>query len=299
MSWNFCQIVDAEHDQPALYPVLGRSGDSLPVELEPLDGHVASYAATGMQISVHQGGTLNKVFALDEVNMQVLVTEARVIVYCEKWTKSGGWMGFGVGGLAVALAANAVSKARAAGRRKGKLLVGQIRYPWLAAAGGLPKEGWKTMDQLRLTVDTGSKADSRLLSVDLHLPKHAEPLSVAAVITRNAARYRLKHTPLSTEEIEAFTALTSAPVLSQAGARTFAMHRFPTFHYVRSDNAYPTAPVVVEPVPVPNPTAAGTESEELQVAGDLASRSCIHNGCELRGRPTSDLRCTSCDHRTV
>lgn len=65
---------------------------------------------------------------LVDVQIRLLVTDARVIIYCDKWTKSGGWIGFGAGGMAVALAANAVSKARASSRRKGKLLVGHVRY---------------------------------------------------------------------------------------------------------------------------------------------------------------------------
>lgn len=72
--------------------------------------------ATAMQVSSHNGGSLNKVLGLQDVHIHVLVTEARVIVYCEKWTKSGGWIGFGVGGLAIALTANAISKARAAAK---------------------------------------------------------------------------------------------------------------------------------------------------------------------------------------
>ncbi len=60
MPWNFRQIVDAEHNDPALYPVLSQQSDALPVELETLDGPVNSYAATGLQVSRLVDGNLKK-----------------------------------------------------------------------------------------------------------------------------------------------------------------------------------------------------------------------------------------------
>jgi hypothetical protein len=240
MSWDFCQIVDAEHDDPALYPVMSAQGDVLPIELEPLDGHITRYTATGFQVFSHGGGTQREVVALTDIQLHVLVTEARIIFYCEKWTKSGGWIGFGPGGLAVALTANIISKALAAGRRKGKLLVGHVRYPWLAAAGGMPKENWKTSDQVRLSVYTGNGNASQLLSLDLHFPKGSEPLFIATQIAQHAARYRLAHSAVPPDQVAGFTAIASGPRLLPAGARTFAVHRFPSFHYVHAETAYPT-----------------------------------------------------------
>lgn len=60
----------------------------------------------------------------------VLVTDRRTAFVCKKYDTGSSWGGFGVAGVAFALAATGVSKARAAKRRKGKVAVGQVRHEW-------------------------------------------------------------------------------------------------------------------------------------------------------------------------
>ena len=80
----------------------------------------------------------------------MFVTDSRVALACEMYDKGGGWVGFGAGGLLVAVTANAVSKARAASRSRGKVLVGHVRYPWLKSVGASTQSGFGTSEAIRL-----------------------------------------------------------------------------------------------------------------------------------------------------
>lgn len=61
----------------------------------------------------------------------VIVTDRRTAFLTRQFDKGGGWVGFGLTGLAVAATANAVGKRRAAQRSAGKVAIGQIRHEWL------------------------------------------------------------------------------------------------------------------------------------------------------------------------
>lgn len=62
----------------------------------------------------------------------LVVTDRRTGFLTTEFDKGGGWAGFGVVGLAVAVTANIVSKYRAAQRRAGKVAIGQVRHEWLS-----------------------------------------------------------------------------------------------------------------------------------------------------------------------
>lgn len=61
----------------------------------------------------------------------LVVTDRRTAFLTTQFDKGGGWVGFGVAGLAVAVTANAVSKHRAAQRSAGKVAIGQVRHEWV------------------------------------------------------------------------------------------------------------------------------------------------------------------------
>jgi hypothetical protein len=63
----------------------------------------------------------------------VVVTDRRLAFLTTQFDTGGGWAGFGVAGLAIAVTANAVSKHRAAARSAGNVAIGQIRHEWLTA----------------------------------------------------------------------------------------------------------------------------------------------------------------------
>jgi hypothetical protein len=189
--YEFFKIVDELHDDPTLFPVLSAPQQPLPFELEPADGE-ARFAFESRNISVAQRTTAGwtELRTFRDLKFGVVITDARIVVYCEKWTKGGGWRGFGVGGLAFAAAANAVSHARAAHRRKGKLLAAQIRYGWLAQAGAVVDRRGRPV-AIRLAVNAGTRAEQRLLAMDIPIGS-SDPAALAADISTAAARHRLR-----------------------------------------------------------------------------------------------------------
>ena len=135
--------------------------------LEERDGgDVRVISAKGLKLQAAGATELE----LDDVAIDVLITDARVALACSKYEKGGGWTGFGLSSIVVATAPNAGSKALAAHRRRGKMLVGQVRYPWLAAAGSSNKTGWLSEERLILSV----RIDDGVARLWLTLPKSTD-----------------------------------------------------------------------------------------------------------------------------
>lgn len=216
MSWTFLGIIDGSDDDPALYPVLSERGSVRPVALDVEDGQrTMFFNATRVTID-QRNSTLPPVTLQDhrELNFCAIITDERLIVYCEKFDKGGGWLGFGDGAAVLALGANTVSKVRAASRRRGKLLAGQVRYSWLSSVVALPKVEWGTSEKLRLVVATHQNP-SRALQITLSLPKQVNADSVATEIVRRAARQRLNHVDIPREMRAAVQALATGRDRSQ------------------------------------------------------------------------------------
>ena len=257
--WNFFSIIDANDDDPSLYPVLSGPEAPLPVALEPLDGPRPSYfTATAAQVlGTDARGALTRTVTLpSDLKWELLVTDARVIVYCVKFDKGGGWGGFGLGGLAVALAANAVSKARAASRRKGKLLVAQVRYPWLQQVLATPRVDWRTANKIRLRVDAAAGGTNRYVVLELTLGKQSDALAICHEIAVRAARYRLTHdASMEADERTRFEELAASAVRQPdeptSGRKpTWAAYVMPSNYRVNQSTAFPKAAdeVIAPPV---------------------------------------------------
>lgn len=257
--WNFFSIIDATDDDPALYPILSGPEATLPVALEPLDGPRPSYyTGTAAQVlGTDASGALRRTVTLpSDLKWEILVTDSRVIVYCVKFDKGGGWGGFGLGGLAVAAAANAVSKARAAARRKGKLLVAQVRYPWLQQTLATPKVDWKTTGKVRLRVNAAPSGPDRFVMLELVVSKQTSALAVGHDIAVRAARYRLaRDTSMEPEERARIEELAASPERqphepTSGRNPTWAVYAMPTSYRVNRATAYPQTPEGVSAPPV-------------------------------------------------
>jgi hypothetical protein len=109
---------------------------------------------------------------------RVLVTDARVALACSKYDTGGSWVS----------AVGVASKALAASRRRGKMMVSHVRYPWLVGVYGQNRSGFGSSEVLRLVVDLSDKTDARV-QVNVHLPKSAD------AVVLGAARFRLVHEP--------------------------------------------------------------------------------------------------------
>jgi hypothetical protein len=207
--WNPFTIVDASHDDPTIYPVLSAPQAQLPIELDQHDGQPAGFQPKAMRIMTYTGQGWTRTWQDKDLDFVAVVTMSRIVFYCEKYTKGGGWRGFGVGGLLVAGAANVVSHAAAASRRKGKILAGQIRYPWLnqvvatdTQAGG----------QLRLGMATNNLGHQQHLAVEMDTDRKSNATATAQHIVRAAAYCRLTYGPALPQEHQAlYRALAENP----------------------------------------------------------------------------------------
>lgn len=61
----------------------------------------------------------------------LVITDRRIGFLTTRFDTGGGWVGFGAAGLAIATAANVVSRRRAAARSAGLVAIGQVRHEWV------------------------------------------------------------------------------------------------------------------------------------------------------------------------
>jgi hypothetical protein len=308
VAWNFFAVVDATDDDAALYPILSSPDATCAVQLDRSDGETLWRRATGARVlGINAAGQLASVVPLpSDVTWDVLITDARVIVYCEKYDKGGGWVGFGGAAFAVALAANAISKARAAQRRKGKVLVAHVRYPWLERVLATPKVNWRTSERIRLRVNAAPGGTSnRYLILELELPKHENALNLAKDIAHRAAKYRLANdSTMQPDERKRFTdiAATERGTSSSSPQQTtWAVYAMPTSYRVNAVTALPQAPAraVASTIPVPAgkpgaPPVIGATAPPSLPADPAGTRRCVWLSCAQRNQPTAAQRCSRC-----
>ena len=230
-------------EEGLLLPVPGLEKNT--IVLEARDGTNVQHLTTrGVTLAVDG----KAVMRLRDVKIEVYITDARVALACSKYDKGGGW----IGGAGAMIVLNSVSKARATVRRHGKMLVGQVRYPWLSLVGSTSKSGFGSDE--RLIFDC-KQSKQRSLRLTLVLPNNVDAAKAAAEIVRRAATYRLAtDTELGDEEREKLMALTTAQTLvlpPGAGKNQISFHQFPTFWWVGEKGARLTpgsTPTAVEGV---------------------------------------------------
>lgn len=239
MTYDILTIRTAAFDDGSLYPVLG--DDRSPIELEDLDGsNVQTVVATALTVSELRGGELRQVARVRDIKAEVIITDARLAVACSKYDKGGGWWGIGDGAV-VALGINAISKARAAHRRKGKMLVGHARYSWLRSIGAESRAGFTSTEAIRLGVVSKLDGAARDLYLTCTLPKDVSAVAVAQEVAHRAARYRLAHTDIDGDESRSkFEALAAAERL-RPEPKKFAFYNLPTYFFVSAATAYPAS----------------------------------------------------------
>lgn len=259
MPFNIVAIRSGEDvGDDSLYPELSAEGQPHVVALTPEDGKPAVFISSGLSVNTHVSGGGQKLLSVQDVKIEVLVTDSRLIVGCSKYDKGGGWTGLGAGAL-VAVAANGVSKALAARRRRGKALVGHIRYPWLAAVGGSPRQGWLDTEQLRLLVQRTTTDGGEALSLTLSMDKRLNSLAIAQEIAHRAAAWRLANDNITNpDEASTLRGLTTADLMD-AKPKAFSLYTFPGNYPVSTATAFPrrTDESVVPAEPSPSSTENG------------------------------------------
>lgn len=274
MPFSIITIRSQDEDGDALFPSLDAVNISPALEAD--DSTPRRLTARALEIYDFDGGT-NRIIGIEDLRFEVAITNSRVVVWCRKFDKGGGWRGMGLGGLAFAAAANTVSHARAASRRKGKCLVGHIRYPWLKKVGYLAKQGMFTSQQeIRLVIEDGTAgANGRGMALDLRLSSSESAREVAEDILRRATDFRLAHAPdLDPEKRQTLEDRRKSGIPRATETTKFSLVSLPAAWVVRSDTArYPDLPATaspatessdeanvgtVDPVPEPVEVAAST-----------------------------------------
>ena len=120
------------------------------------------------------------------------------------------------------IALNVASKARAAFRRRGKMLVGHVRYQWVEAVGGSRKMGFLDSEMLRLLVTTES-GHGRVL--DITLPNNVDSMAIASGIARRVACLRLASVVAGETERAELEQLAKAEALQPTKGQ-FSLHHF-------------------------------------------------------------------------
>lgn len=221
------QTTEPDADSNLMAPV---PSDELPdtVHADPLDG-AAPLALHCVSATLRVAGDKKPILEVRDIRGKVTLTDGRVTFACSKYDKGGGWFG-GV----TAIALNAGSKALAARRRRGKMLVAHLRYPWITAVYAQNKNGFLSSERLRIVfVNDGAR-----MQLDFELPKDVDATSVATELIRRAAAFRLQHDPeLEDEEREQLLALASLAPLEDSRDRTEMVGRaFPT-HWPVSEHS--------------------------------------------------------------
>jgi hypothetical protein len=174
------------------------------------------------EIEVKAGDANKRLLRVGDIRARVELTDARLTVACTKYDKGGGWVGSPVAMIAL----NAGSKLLAANRRRGKMLVGQIRYPWIHGVFAQNKAGWSGCEMLRVIVN----ARGQMLRLELTFPKDVDATAVATELIRRTARFRLAHEPeLEDAERKRLNELAEVPpVVWRKADGKLAGHLFPT-----------------------------------------------------------------------
>lgn len=205
--------------EDSAYPIPSRSGSQWVVRLEGDDGVVAPFVANGL--TERHGVSGGRPMEVSDVSLEVLVTDARVAFGCVNFDKGGGWFGIG-GGALLAMFANGFSKAGAAWRRRGKALVGHVRYDDLVAVGGVSRTSGSPREALRLVLGQGEPMKVTA-SIELKIDKAIDSHRIAQEIARRAARWRLRDDLVTGADEAALVEMLAAPKLTSISGE-FAMH---------------------------------------------------------------------------
>lgn len=246
MTYNVVAVCENGEDSYPLFPVLN---DEILVTGEPLDGGFG----TALQVSKivvrrKVGNSYKTVLATKDISFQVWITASRVVFYCKKFEKGGGWVGFGLGGLAVAVVANSVSMAVAASRRKGKALVGNLRYPWISRVSFSPRNGFGTDDDVRLTFVDGTDNSRPECDITFSLSRGSDANRTARHIVDRIIAYRYASgEQMDADELAGFEALRLSGLIAPPQKGYLSSYRIPSSWRV---------PIGLTKVPAVPPVAA-------------------------------------------
>jgi hypothetical protein len=223
-----------------LSPAPSSDPDSWLIEREAYDGNrPVLLSITGLHEQEVVSGGAKTLTRLSGINGVVYITDSRVAVAVEKFDKGKRYWGIGAG-AAVALVATGVSAARAAHRRKGKVLVGHVRYQWLKYVAASHRQGARGNNDISVGCDVKTAGGTRTYRLYITLAQ-VNPLDAAQDIIHRAAQYRLSYFPGNLEHHDRLRELTEAPALPAPEPKKMASYVMPNYFFVNNKTAYPEA----------------------------------------------------------
>ncbi len=186
------------------------------VQPEPQDGSDPRiYTATTLTVSALRDPNrpAKRLLRIEKVKASVIVTDSRIAVACSSYDKGDRMQSFTLASLPITATYNAVSKLQAKKRRAGNMLVGHVRYSWLACVGFTLKTGVLSSSVLRLGMLLPGQGKAGSFLLDLTMPGTATN-ELARDVTRRAAHHQLGLTEWSPKERARREFLTQADVVT-------------------------------------------------------------------------------------
>jgi hypothetical protein len=243
MSFNILALRTSDDTDGTIWPLPARAPGGFLTEAEPGDGQrVVCIPVAAVSVGAVTDSGIRQVMSLSDLTSWVCITDSRVIFAASKFDKGSSWAGWGPIGLTVAVVATGISKARAASRSRGKILAGQIRYPWLLQVGASLRDGRKGADRIRLGYATREQGISPASFVlDMLLPwGTVSPLDAAQDIARRCAAYRLRnYRQIDDDKRVRLIELASATLERPGSADRYAIAAMPDCCYVSAATAFP------------------------------------------------------------
>lgn len=270
MTYNVLAVCENGEETFPLYPVLN---DDILVTGEALDGGFGQpMQVSRVVIRRRVGNGYKTVMETKDLSFQVWITASRVVFYCKKFEKGGGWVGWGLGGLAVAVVANSVSHAIAAKRRKGKALVGNLRYPWVSSVMFSPRAGFGTENDVRISFVDGTEDSRPECDITFSIERHNDANRVARHIVDRIIAYRYAAgEEMDADELRQFEELRTSGLAAAPQKGRLTSYRIPTSWRVPLGmTEVPAAVPVFPPGPYEAPTAALVEAQPEPVAAPEA-----------------------------
>lgn len=216
-----------DHEDPYFFAGTDENGNTVE---EPHD-HGLSHKFTANAISVQMKrdgeNTFKEILSDLSVELEMTITDSRVIYRCDKYDKGSRWSG----GL-TALALNAASKAAANRRSAGKVLLGHIRYEWIYAITYIhkPKKGLLNLGNMQVCVYYKDKENNTYYA-DTIFEGDSDTTHMANEILHRACRYRLAMTDEKSEkDISFFTKYSTENITVNPNEKEQSTIIFPSYY---------------------------------------------------------------------
>ncbi|MDR1441793.1 MAG: zinc ribbon domain-containing protein [Bifidobacteriaceae bacterium] len=295
-------------DQSEPFATAGLTDEgALVVEDLDLDRGVAeAFRVENFDLQRHTGRSWNSVISAEDIKMDVFITASRIAFWAPKYDKGQSWVGWGPAGIAVAVAATAISRARAARLTRGTALIGHIRYEWLSDVGFKRKTGFFSSECVRFIY---KDSDKTLWALDLVLSKRLNAGLVAQQVASLAAKYRLCMQDDKTAEETADLQKLIGARMPVNGPKEFALYSFPTYYNApfggRNKRPELSALTAAQRTPIPagvRPADAPTPPPTASAVSTTVAEPSLENMAPIRsphdaGGVTMPF-CPACGERT-